>query len=122
MCAPSARAAARSPKCPNSPARCELARRAPARCPAPPRTGCGGEHATVTDANVVLGYLPASLLGGEMTLDRDAAHRAVRSVADALGIDLIQAAQGIIDVVNENMFGALRLVSVEQGYDPRGSR
>ena len=87
--------------------------------PGPAAYGKGGEEATVTDASVVLGYLPAELLGGEMKLDRAAARGAVQKVADALGLGLIQAASGIIDVVNEHMFGALRLVSVEQGYDPR---
>lgn len=87
--------------------------------PGPVAYGRGGEQATVTDANVVLGYLPESLLGGDMTLDRAGAERAVQSVADALGIGLHQAAAGIVDIVNETMFGALRLVSVQQGYDPR---
>lgn len=79
----------------------------------------GGTKPTVTDANVVLGYLPEELLGGTMKLDRPAAATAVKTVADALGITLQAAAEGIINIVNENMFGALRLVSVQQGYDPR---
>lgn len=79
----------------------------------------GGDKPTVTDANVVLGYLPADLLGGTFQLDREAAKAAVQTVADAMGIGLMQAAQGIISLVNENMAGALRLVSVQQGYDPR---
>ncbi|HEX5201058.1 MAG TPA: hydantoinase/oxoprolinase family protein [Actinoplanes sp.] len=87
--------------------------------PGPAAYGHGGTEATVTDANVVLGYLPAALLGGEMTLDRDAARTAVRQVADAMGVSLERAAAGIIEIVNEAMFGALRLVSVQQGYDPR---
>ena len=87
--------------------------------PGPAAYGNGGEQATVTDANVVLGYLPANLLGGAMALDRDAARQAVQAVADRLGVSLLQAAEGIVSIVNENMFGALRLVSVEQGYDPR---
>ena len=87
--------------------------------PGPAAYGKGGEQPTVTDANCVLGYLPAGLLGGEMKLDQKAARAAVQKVADALGVGLVEAAQGIIDIVNENMFGALRLVSVEQGYDPR---
>ncbi len=74
----------------------------------------------MTDANVVLGYLPVDLLGGEMKLDRAAAQGAIEKVAAALGVGTIEAAAGIVDVVNEHMFGALRLVSVEQGYDPRG--
>lgn len=79
----------------------------------------GGEQPTVTDANVVLGYLPPSLLGGEMALDVDAATAAVTTIADAMDVDVKRAAAGIVDIVNENMFGALRLVSVQQGYDPR---
>jgi len=88
--------------------------------PGPAAYGRGGAQPTVTDANVVLGYLPLDLLGGAMKLDRKAAQNAVEKIASALGIGLLEAAAGIIDVVNEHMFGALRLVSVEQGYDPRG--
>lgn len=87
--------------------------------PGPAAYGRGGERPTVTDANVVLGYLPPQLLGGEMQLDREAATAAVQTIATALGIGVKQAAAGIIDIVNENMFGALRLVSVQQGHDPR---
>lgn len=87
--------------------------------PGPVAYGRGGEAPTVTDANVVLGYLPDALIGGEMKLDRNGAKRAVQTIADALGIDLYEAARGIIDIVNENMFGALRMISVQQGYDPR---
>ena len=54
-----------------------------------------------------------------MQINRDASVAAVQSVADAMGVDLMAAAEGIIKIVNESMFGALRLVSVEQGYDPR---
>jgi N-methylhydantoinase A len=80
----------------------------------------GGELPTVCDANVVLGYLPSDAqLGGAMAINRDAAVAAVQKVADALGIDVMEAAEGIIRIANEAMFGALRLVSVEQGYDPR---
>ena len=87
--------------------------------PGPAAYGKGGELPTVTDANVVLGYLPENLLGGTFKLDRAAAERAVQTIADKLGIGLMQAARGIIDIVNENMFGALRMISVQQGYDPR---
>ncbi|RVU06945.1 hydantoinase/oxoprolinase family protein [Novosphingobium umbonatum] len=79
----------------------------------------GGTLPTVTDANVVLGYLPENLLGGTFQLDREGAKKAVQTIADALGIGLMEAARGIIDIVNENMFGALRMISVQQGYDPR---
>jgi N-methylhydantoinase A len=88
--------------------------------PGPAAYGRGGEAPTVTDANVVLGYLPPSLVGGEMALDAAAARAAVQTVADAMGLpDAETAAAGIVDIVNENMFGALRLVSVQQGFDPR---
>jgi N-methylhydantoinase A len=87
--------------------------------PGPAAYGRGGELPTVTDANVVLGYLPENLLGGSFKLDREASKRAVQTVADALGLPLLEAAAGIIAIVNETMFGALRLVSVQQGYDPR---
>ncbi|PKB14581.1 N-methylhydantoinase A [Novosphingobium kunmingense] len=87
--------------------------------PGPVAYGKGGTLPTVTDANVVLGYLPEALLGGSFKLDRDGSIRAVQTIADALGIDLYAAARGIIDIVNENMFGALRMISVQQGYDPR---
>ena len=88
--------------------------------PGPAAYAAGGEQPTVTDANVVLGYLPTDLAGGEITLDRAAARAAVKSIADATGLESVEAAAaGIIDIVNENMFGALRLVSVQQGFDPR---
>jgi len=80
----------------------------------------GGEEATVCDANVVLGYLPSDVqLGGAMAIDKTAAETAVQKVADAMGIGLMETAEGIIKIVNESMLGALRLVSVEQGHDPR---
>lgn len=80
----------------------------------------GGEQATVCDANVVLGYLPSDVqLGGAMEINRDASVAAVQKIADAAGIGLMEAAEGILAVANEAMFGALRIVSVEQGYDPR---
>jgi N-methylhydantoinase A len=88
--------------------------------PGPAAYAAGGTEPTVTDANVVLGYLPTDLAGGEITLDRQAARAAVKSIADATGLASVEAAAaGIIDIVNENMFGALRLVSVQQGFDPR---
>ena len=80
----------------------------------------GGDKPTVCDANVVLGYLPSDVkLGGAMMINKEAATAAVQTLADAMGIELMAAAEGIIKIVNESMLGALRLVSVEQGYDPR---
>lgn len=88
--------------------------------PGPAAYDKGGDLPTVTDANVVLGYLPSDAkLGGDMEIRRDLAVKAVQKVADALKLSVEDAAEGIIRIVNENMFGALRLVSVEQGYDPR---
>ncbi|OED35165.1 5-oxoprolinase [Chromatiales bacterium (ex Bugula neritina AB1)] len=88
--------------------------------PGPAAYGKGGEEPTVTDANVVLGYLPADArLGGDMQISRDQALTAVGKIAEGLGVDIETAAEGVIRIVNENMCGALRLVSVEQGYDPR---
>ena len=80
----------------------------------------GGTEPTVCDANVVLGYLPSNVqLGGAMAIDKDAAVAAVKKVADAMDLTIEEAAEGIIKIANEAMFGALRLVSVEQGFDPR---
>lgn len=88
--------------------------------PGPACYGRGGEQPTVTDANVVLGRIPSSVkLGGTMDLDRDAAYQAIEPIADARGTTVEEAAQAIVDIVNENMYGALRVVSVERGYDPR---
>lgn len=88
--------------------------------PGPAAYNKGGTLPTVTDANVVLGYLPSEVrLGGDMEIRKDLAEKAIKPVAKALGISVKRAAAGIIDIVNENMYGALRLVSVEQGYDPR---
>ena len=88
--------------------------------PGPAAYGMGGEEPTVTDANVALGCLPSEVrLGGDMVLERAKAEAAVQKIADALGLSLMEAASGIVSLVNENMYGALRLVSVEQGHDPR---
>src|SRR5699024_3506443 len=85
--------------------------------PGPAAYGTGGTEPTVTDANVVLGYLPSELAGGELTLDREASVAAVKSIADGTGLGTVEAAaEGIYDIVNENMLGALRLVSVQQGF------
>ncbi len=88
--------------------------------PGPASYGRGGQEPTVTDANVVLGHLPPRLLGGEMQLDADAARASVQTIADAMGLGSAEeAAEGILAIVNENMAGALRLVSVQRGHDPR---
>ncbi|PVH98509.1 hypothetical protein DM02DRAFT_719320 [Periconia macrospinosa] len=87
--------------------------------PGPAAYGKGGTQATVTDANLALGYLPSKLLGGSFQLDVAAATSAVESIAKQMGLSTTAAAEGIIDLVNESIHGALRLVSVEQGFDPR---
>lgn len=89
--------------------------------PGPVCYGKGGTRPTVTDANLVLGYLnPKAVLGGTIHLDRDAAVRAVKEhVADPLGISVEKAAYGISTIVNLNMVNGIRRVSIERGYDPR---
>ena len=88
--------------------------------PGPAAYGRGGELPTVTDASVVLGYLPpAARLGGALALDATQARAAVQKIASALDLSVERAAEGIYSIVNENIYGALRLVSVERGYDPR---
>lgn len=88
--------------------------------PGPASYGRGGTEATVTDAHVVLGHMPARLLGGAMKLDLDAARQAVRrSVADELDLDVDVAARGILAIADNHMVGAVRVVSVERGHDPR---
>jgi len=79
----------------------------------------GGEEPTLTDANLVLGRLPPSLLDGAITLDVDAAARAIQDrIARPLGLSLEEAARGIIAVADNTMAGAIRVVSVQRGYDP----
>jgi len=108
--------------------------------PGPACYGKGGKRPTVTDANVVLGrLLPQCFLGGKMRLGKDEAFAAVKTLVDALQLDSLQpdslqpdvlssdetcmsveqAAQGIIDVVNDHMVRALRVMSVERGEDPK---
>jgi N-methylhydantoinase A len=86
--------------------------------PGPASYGRGGTEPTVTDANVVLGRLPVALAGG-LTLDGDAGRRAVQIFADRLGISPVEAAAGIVDIVNENMAAAFRVKTIERGLDPR---
>ena len=88
--------------------------------PGPACYGKGGEEPTNTDANVVLGRLGAELIDGAMTLDAERAAEAIRTrVAEPLGLELIEAAEAIVDVANANMADAIRLISVRRGYDPR---
>ncbi|MEQ8661719.1 MAG: hydantoinase/oxoprolinase family protein, partial [Gammaproteobacteria bacterium] len=89
--------------------------------PGPACYGQGGTHATVTDANLVLGRLPASVrLGGRMELDAAAAWRALEALGAALGgLSAEDAARGVVAIANEHMQQALRVISVERGIDPR---
>jgi N-methylhydantoinase A len=87
--------------------------------PGPACYGKGGIEPTVSDANLVLGRLQAgAFLGGGMSLDEQAARRAVARIAKPLGLSIEAAAQGIIDVANEHMSRALRVMSVQRGLDP----
>ena len=87
--------------------------------PGPVSYGRGGTEPAVSDANVVLGYLPPVLLGGDMTLDVDGARQAVAKIGEQLGLSPEDAAKGIIDIANEVMLGALRVITVQRGLDPR---
>jgi len=89
--------------------------------PGPAAYGRGGREPTVTDAHVVLGHLPADgALAGGVRLSRAAALSAVGGLASALGIDVVRAAEGIVEVANAEMLGALRAMTVARGVDPRG--
>ena len=81
----------------------------------------GGREPTITDADLVLGYINSKyFLGGDMTVDLEASKSAIKEkVADRLGIDVAEAAHGIYRLVNANMIGAMRIVTVQRGYDPR---
>ena len=89
--------------------------------PGPICYGLGGDRPTVTDANLVLGYLnPDYFLGGEMHLDIDAARKGIEEhIAGPLDIDVIEAAWGIVEVVTNQMAQAARAISVGKGRDPR---
>jgi N-methylhydantoinase A len=90
--------------------------------PGPAAYGQGGDLATVTDANVVLGRIPSDRpLGGSVALDVDAARHAVATLGALLGLDAEAAGAGIVEVVDTHMERALRAVSVEEGVDPRES-
>ena len=88
--------------------------------PGPAAYGKGGAAPTVTDANLLLGRIdPAYFLGGEVPLDIEAARASVARVAERVGLDPIGVARGVLEIANANMVGAIRLVSVQRGYDPR---
>ncbi len=88
--------------------------------PGPVCYGLGGTEPTVTDANLVLGRINDTIAGGVLTLEVEAARVAIEEkIAAPLGLDVHQAAHGILQIVNYNMMGAIRNVSVERGHDPR---
>jgi N-methylhydantoinase A len=89
--------------------------------PGPAGYGQGGTRPTVTDANLVLGRLnPKALLGGRMKMFPERAEAAlIEGLATPLGLDLVDAAAGVLEIVNVNMMGAVRVISVERGEDPR---
>ena len=88
--------------------------------PGPACYGQGGTEPTVTDAHLALGHLPDGLLGGGMVLDHALAEQAILDrIAGPLGLPLEAAARGILAIADANMVGAIRVVSVERGHDPR---
>ena len=88
--------------------------------PGPAGYGLGGTEATVSDANLALGILNRDyLLGGRMAVDSKAADRAIEQLAAELGLDAMTVADGILSIVNVNMGRAIRVISIERGYDPR---
>jgi N-methylhydantoinase A len=103
-----------------APSRLEVGPRSAGAEPGPVCYGRGGEAPTVTDANLLLGRIPPSLLGGELPLEREAAEQAIQQrIARPLGLSLDAAAAGIIEIVNHNMARAIRTVSIGRGHDPR---
>jgi N-methylhydantoinase A len=88
--------------------------------PGPAAYGRGGTEATTTDANLALGRINAAYFcGGELEADMDAVNRALDAVAEKLGVDAAEAARGVVRIANNNMINALKLVSLNRGYDPR---
>ncbi|MES2433034.1 MAG: hydantoinase/oxoprolinase family protein [Pseudomonadota bacterium] len=88
--------------------------------PGPACYGQGGQLPTVSDANIVLGYLnPDGLVGGRLPLDAQKAYDAVKSIAGPLGLTVERAAYGMFTIVNANMVNGIRRVTIERGYDPR---
>src|ERR671920_120437 len=88
--------------------------------PGPAAYGQGGEDPTVTDANLFLGYLQdGATLGGEVKLSRERSEEALKRIGSELNMDPLDAALGVVQVANTEMVGALRVISVEKGLDPR---
>ncbi len=88
--------------------------------PGPACYGQGQQEPCITDANLVLGRLnPDYFIGGEQKLDPELAEAAVRKLAVRLGLGMVETANGIIEIANANMIGAVRTISVQRGFDPR---
>jgi N-methylhydantoinase A len=88
--------------------------------PGPACYGFGGTQPTVTDANVVLGYLdPGYFLGGRMEIHPELSHRAISELGTQLGLDTVTVAKGIYDLANTHMASAIRVVTLQRGIDPR---
>ena len=88
--------------------------------PGPAAYGKGGNQPTVTDANVVLGRLDVNeFLGGSMKLEASPAHQVLEDLAQSLGMDKLEAAEGVLTVINANMANAIRSRTVQKGIDPR---
>ena len=88
--------------------------------PGPACYGGGGNEPTVTDAQLVLGRLPETgLLGGRMDINKDLATKALKSVAEKIGLSIEETAAGVIRIANEKMIQAIRLITVDRGFDPR---
>ncbi len=103
-----------------APRRIEVGPRSAGAEPGPVCYGRGGGEPTVTDAHLLLGRIPPSLLGGEIPLDQESARRAIQDrIARPLGLGLDEAAAGIVEIVNHNMARAIRTVSIGRGHDPR---
>jgi N-methylhydantoinase A len=102
------------------PSRLEVGPRSAGAEPGPVCYGRGGAEPTVTDANLLLGRIPPSLLGGEIPLDRKAAQQSIRErIARPLGLGIDEAAAGVVEIINNNMARAIRTVSIGRGHDPR---
>ncbi len=88
--------------------------------PGPASYGRGGTDATTTDANLALGRInPDYFCGGEVVADMAAVEKALDAVAERLGVDRSEAARGVVRIANNNMVNALKLISLNRGYDPR---
>jgi len=88
--------------------------------PGPACYGKGGAQPTATDANLVLGRIPPTLIGGEIQLDTEAAKHAIKKkIAEPLGLTVESTAEGIVEILDNVMAGAVRVVSIEKGHDPR---